>query len=115
MGATTAGVGAVSIPAGGISDAVGSVSSAVSGAGVDLSSIASAVSTASRIIAVGPEGILSEGSKAVSSGLSASTLSAGTSQYSSKNLVKGGGGYLTDGKGNAVTRGQGYSKFTRKK
>lgn len=115
LGATTAGVGAVSIPAGGISDAVGSVSSAVSGAGVDLSSIASAVSTASRIIAVGPEGILSEGSKAVSSGLSASTLSAGTSQYSSKNLVKGGGGYLTDGKGNAVTRGQGYSKFTRKK
>ena len=119
LGATTAGVGAVSIPAGGISDAVGSVSSAVSGAvsgaGVDLSSIASAVSTASRIIAVGPEGILSEGSKAVSSGLSASTLSAGTSQFSSKNLVKGGGGYLTDGKGNAVTRGQGYSKFTRKK
>ena len=125
---TIPGAGAGIIPAGGITDAAGSVSSAVSsatgavssavsgavsGAGVDLASIASAVSTASRIIAVGPEGILSEGSKAVSSGLSASTLSAGTSQFSSKNIVKAGGGYLTDSKGNAVTTGQGYSKFKR--
>ena len=141
LGAATAGAGAVSIPAGGITDAAGSVTSAVSsatgavssavsgavsGAGVDLASIASAVSTASRLIAVGPEGILSEASNIVSAGLeggivkgkvsqgSANFIGPVTSQYSSKNFIKAGGGYLTDGKGNKVTTGQSYGKFFRK-
>ena len=81
---------------------------------VSLSEIASAVSTASRIIAIGPEGVLSEGSKIVSAGLTGGANFGSTSQFSDKNLIKGGGGYLTDGKGNLVTRGQGYTKFTRK-
>ena len=141
LGATAAGAGAVSIPAGGITDAAGSVTSAVSsatgavssavsgavsGAGVDLASIASAVSTASRLIAVGPEGILSEASNIVSAGLeggivkgkvsqgSANFIGPVTSQYSSKNFIKSGGGYLKDASGKNVTRGQSYGKFFRK-
>jgi hypothetical protein len=95
--------------AGDIKGAAGAVSDEVS-----LSEIASAVSTASRIIAIGPEGVLSEGSKIVSAGLTGGANFGSTSQFSDKNLIKGGGGYLTDGKGNLVTRGQGYTKFTRK-
>ena len=102
------------------------VSGAVSGAGVDLASIASAVSTASRIIAVGPEGILSEASNIVSAGLEggivkgkvsqggANFIGPVTSQYSSKNFVKAGGGYLKDASGKNVTKGQSYGKFFRK-
>ena len=90
---------------------------AVSGAGVDLASIASAVSTVSTVLAVGPEGIISNAQKIVGGNL-ADRIASGditntNEQFSSKNIVKAGGGYLTDSKGNVVTTGQGYSKFRR--
>ena len=115
---TIPGAGAGIIPAGGITDAAGSVSSAVSsatgavssavssavsGAGVDLASIASAVSTVSTVLAVGPEGIISNAQKIVGGNL-ADRIASGditntNEQFSSNN--------------NVVTKG--YSKFKRGK
>ena len=100
--------------------------------GASVGEVLSAVSTASRILAVGPEGILSEASNIVSAGLqdgatgsniikgkaggqgSANFIGPVTSQYSKSNFIKGGGGYLKDASGKNVTRGQGYGKFFRK-
>ena len=130
LGATTAGADAISGAAGTVAGgaagvikgaagtvaggAAGAISGAVGG-GADFASIAGAVSTATKVIAVGPTGIISEGSKIVSAGLGGGAdFGTTTSQFSDSNLIKGGGGYLTDGKGNVVTRGQGYTKFGRK-
>ena len=114
LGATTAGVDAVKGAAGTVAGGAAGAISGVGG-GADFASVASAVSTATKVIAVGPTGIISEGSKIVSAGLGGGAdFGTTTSQFSDSNLIKGGGGYLTDGKGNVVTRGQGYTKFGRK-